>query len=238
MTTLNDTFKRELTQKDKHHLVFTSSDNESPVRTSDPYLQHLRAPDDSPLQGRVEPPSQPHHHMDYHHTSTPSTDNSFQDATTEEEEDFPTAPLDDDIWLEEPVLDRHLCIHEQSQPHYQCSYPCPYSFDLLQSASEDAPAPYYKMMDLSDISDLQYVMTTTSLLFIPTFILLELSPHELMKNCVKPNGYVNHKCMDIFVGMFINAETLLECYEHVLECYKMHKHNRNIINRPCWNIYN
>ena len=82
------------------------------------------------------------HHLDYHHTSIPGTDNSFQDATTEEQENFPRAALDDDIWLEEPVPFRHLCIYEQSQPHYQCSYPCPYSLDLLHSAPEDAPAPY------------------------------------------------------------------------------------------------
>ena len=51
--------------------------------------------------------------MVYHHT-----DDSFQDASNEEEEEggFPTAPLDDDIWLEEPVPVRHLCIHEKSQP--------------------------------------------------------------------------------------------------------------------------
>ena len=91
----------------------------------------------------------------------PSADDSFQDATAEEE-DFPTAPLDDDILLEHPIPDRHLCIHEQSQPHYQCSYPCPYTLDLPYSAPEDAHAPYYKMMDLCDISAVQDVMTTTS----------------------------------------------------------------------------
>ena len=40
-----------------------------------------------------------------------------QDATGEE--DFPTSPLDDAIWLEDPVPDRHLCIHGQSQLHFQ-----------------------------------------------------------------------------------------------------------------------
>ena len=95
--------------------------------------------------------------MDYHHTSTPSTD----DAKAEEE-NFPTAPLDDDIWLEDPVSDRDLYIHKQSQLHYQCSYPCPYSLNLPHSTPEDTPTPYYKMMDLSDISDVQDVMTTTS----------------------------------------------------------------------------
>ena len=84
--------------------MFSSSDEESTVRTN--------TPDSSPLHGRAEPPLLVQHHMDDHHTSTPGTDNSFQNATAEEE-DFPTAPLDNDIWLEDPVPDRHLCIHEQ-----------------------------------------------------------------------------------------------------------------------------
>ena len=75
---------------------------------------------------------------------------------------FPATPLDDAIWLEDQVPDRHLCIHEQSQPNYQCSYPCPYILDLPHSSPENATAPYYEMMDLSDISDVQDVMTTTS----------------------------------------------------------------------------
>ena len=108
-----------------HCLVFTSSDNESPVRTSNPCLWHYSMPYNSQLQGRAEPPLQLQHHIDYHHTSTPNMDDPFQDTTTEEEEDFPTDPLDDDIWLEDPVPDRYLCIHEQSQPHFLCSYPCP-----------------------------------------------------------------------------------------------------------------
>ena len=52
--------------------------------------------------------------MDHHHTSTPGTYDSFQDATAaaEEEEDFSTPPLDTNMWLEDPVPDRCLCIHE------------------------------------------------------------------------------------------------------------------------------
>ena len=65
-------------------------------------------------------------------------------------------------WLEDPVTDRHLFIHEQSQPHYQCSYPCPYILDLPHYTPEYASPPYYEMIDLSDILDLQDVMTTTS----------------------------------------------------------------------------
>ena len=65
-----------------------------------------------------------------------------------------TAELDDEIWLEDPVPDRCLCVHKQSQPHFLCAHPCPYRL-------EDTPAPYYKMMNISDISDFQDVMTTT-----------------------------------------------------------------------------
>ena len=82
--------------------MLRSSDKESPT------------PDRSPLHGRSEQPSLVQHHMDYHHIPTPGTDYSIQDNTAEEEEDFPTAPLDDDIWLKDPVQNRHLFIHEQS----------------------------------------------------------------------------------------------------------------------------
>ena len=45
--------------------------------------------------------------------------------------------------------------------------PYPYSLDLLHSAPEDALAPYYEMMDLSNILNLQDVMTITSYEDIP-----------------------------------------------------------------------
>ena len=46
-----------------------------------------------------------------------------------EEEDFQTVALDDEHWITEPVPDRHLCIHEHSQPHSLCPYPFPCSTD-------------------------------------------------------------------------------------------------------------
>ena len=54
------------------------------------------------------------------------------------EEHFPTVSLDDNVWMEEPVLERHLCIHENSQ-HDLCPYLCPYSLNLLHLTQEDAP---------------------------------------------------------------------------------------------------
>ena len=64
----------------------------------------------------------------------------------EEEEDIPTAPLNDDVLMEEPVPDMHLCIHENSQ-HNLYPYPCPYSMDQLHLSLDYAP----QYMDLSDI---------------------------------------------------------------------------------------
>ena len=46
-----------------------------------------------------------------------------QDYKDDAEEHFPTASLDDNVWMEEPVPERHLCIHENSQ-HDLCPYPC------------------------------------------------------------------------------------------------------------------
>ena len=59
--------------------------------------------------------------------------------------------------MEEPVPDRHLCIHEHSQ-HDLCLYPCPYSLDQLHLTPDYAP----QYMDLSDIFDLPDVITTAS----------------------------------------------------------------------------
>ena len=80
-------------------------------------------------------------------------------TSTDEEEHFPTTPLNDNVWIEEPVPDRHLCIHEHSQ-HDLCPYSCPYSLGQLHLAPEYAPTPQY--MDLSNIFNFPDVITTTS----------------------------------------------------------------------------
>ena len=80
----------------------------------------------------------------------------------DEEEDFQTVTLYDDHWTTDPIPDRHLCTHEHSQPHSLCSYPCPYSLDAVSYNSDYIPASYYEILDLSDISDFEDVMTTSS----------------------------------------------------------------------------
>ena len=54
------------------------------------------------------------------------------DDKNEEEEYFPTAPLDDELWLKEPVPEMDLCIHlapgksETNYPSWTTVYPWEY----------------------------------------------------------------------------------------------------------------
>ena len=68
----------------------------------------------------------------------------------DEEKDFQMVPLDDKHWTTEVVPDRTLCIHEHGLPHVLC----PYATFLLPS--------YADTMDLSDISDFEDIMITSS----------------------------------------------------------------------------
>ena len=72
----------------------------------------------------------------------------------EEEENFQTVSLDNEHWNTEEIPDRHLCIHEHSLPHGLCPYPCPH-LDYTTSL-------YYYTLDLSDISEFEDLMTTSS----------------------------------------------------------------------------
>ena len=74
----------------------------------------------------------------------------------EEEKDkyFQTVPLDDEYWDMEEIYDRHLCIHEHLLPQGLCPYPCPY-LDYTSSSC-------YDTLDLSDISEFEYLLTTFS----------------------------------------------------------------------------
>ena len=134
------------------------------MRPSDPCLQHSSTPNSSPVCREAEPPLPVQHHMNHQHTSAPSTDKFFKDDTTEE--NFPTAPLDDDNWSEDQIPDRHWCIHDTSQPNHLCHYSCPYAnlnfaMDLPPSPTMEATEFGYGIMDLSD-ADLKDIITTTS----------------------------------------------------------------------------
>ena len=69
-------------------------------------------------------------------------------------EDFQTVTLEDEHWNTEEIPDKHPCIHEHSLPHGLCPYPCPYA--NYQTSS------YSDTLDLSDISEFENLMTTSS----------------------------------------------------------------------------
>ena len=73
---------------------------------------------------------------------------------SEEEEDFQTVPIDDEHWTTEMVPERTFCIHENGLPNNVCQYPCPYG--------NNNTASYMDSLDLSDISDYEDYMMTTS----------------------------------------------------------------------------
>ena len=93
-------------------------------------------------------------HVNNLHPFSECTLNTYVNLEEEEEEDFQIVSLDDEYWNMEETLDRHLCIHEDSIPHELCPYPCPY-LDYTSSS-------YYDTLDLSDISEFEDLMTTSS----------------------------------------------------------------------------
>ena len=124
-----------------HHLTFEEDDDSSI--------------DSSTLHARTEHYSSAKHQMALHLTSAKE-----EEEEEDEQEHFSTTPLDDDVWMEVPDSERHLCIHEHLQPHDLCPYPCPYSLDQLHLTPEYTPTP--QCMDLSDIFNFPDVMTTAS----------------------------------------------------------------------------
>ena len=73
------------------------------------------------------------------------------------EEHFLMVSLDDNFWMEEPVPERHLCIHENSQ-HDLFPYPCPYNLNPLHLTQEDTP----QYIDLNDIFEFPDVIVSAS----------------------------------------------------------------------------
>ena len=93
-------------------------------------------------------------------TSNSPDDDKDPDSTPvysdspDEEEDFSTVPLDDEHWTSEIVPKRTFCIHENGLPNNICQHPCPYG-------SNDTVS-YMDSLDLSDISDYEDYMVTSS----------------------------------------------------------------------------
>ena len=90
-------------------------------------------------------------------TSNSSEDDQDPDSTlvySDEEEDFPTVPLDDEHWTAEIVPERTFCIHENGLPNNVCQHPYPYG--------NSGTVSYMDSLDLRDILDFEGYMMTTS----------------------------------------------------------------------------
>ena len=62
--------------------------------------------------------------------------------------------LEDEHWTSKETPERTLCFHEHGLPHELCPYPCPYMNYQMPS--------YMDSLDLSDISDYEDNMVTSS----------------------------------------------------------------------------
>ena len=116
--------------------------------------------DDIPMKKTPSPNSTlpvQYHTDTFQHSPAKCTLNMYVTLEPEEEdmeEDFQTVPINDEHWDMEEIPDRLLFIHEHPLPHGLCPYPCPYV--NYQTSS------YYDTLDLSDISEFEDIMTTTS----------------------------------------------------------------------------
>ena len=90
---------------------------------------------------------------------TPAGTQVCLEEDDEEEEGFQMIPLDDEHWTTEEIPNRTLCIHEHALPHGLCPYPSSYANYLIPS--------YADSMDLSDISNFEDIMITSSDKYIP-----------------------------------------------------------------------
>ena len=63
--------------------------------------------------------------------------------------------MDDEHWTTDMVLERTFCIHDNGLPNNLCQYSCPYG-------NNNDSVSYMDSLDLSDISDYEDYMLTTS----------------------------------------------------------------------------
>ena len=166
MTTLNNAFKWQLTLEDMGYDSGSESLSVATPLCREPWPFHVLTQENFSF-GPATPRAHPSpgylqtvcHQLTYKEDNESPPDHSPGDdilahwlpSIGEEEDDdigehFLTVSLDDDVWMEEPVPERHLCIHENSQ-HYLCPYLCPYSLNPLYLTQEEAP----QYIDLSDI---------------------------------------------------------------------------------------
>ena len=174
MTTLNAAFEWKLALEDEGYESSSETVNMLTLLRKMPKIHHVSSIEHAlfylnpvmPHSTFQTPPRLVHRQLMF----SPSEDNDASEDTSpapratpthtqvyleeDEEEYFQMVPLDDKHWTMGEVPDRTLCIHKHALPHGLCPYPCPYANYLLPS--------YVDTMDLSDISNFEDIMITSS----------------------------------------------------------------------------
>ena len=175
MTTLNAAFEWKLAQEDEGYESSSETINmPTPLRKM-PRIHHIFSINHAsfdpnpvtPCSMFCTPPRPVHRRLTFSLSDDSDTSEDTPPAPRampteaqvylegeDEEEDFQMVPLDDKHCTTEEVPDRTLCIHKHTLPHRLCPYPCPYANYLLPS--------YASSLDLSDISDFEDIMITSS----------------------------------------------------------------------------
>ena len=133
-----------------HHMSSMEHASFNPVHTTPHSIATIT------YHSSSQTPTRPVHHC-LSFTSDSSEDAQDPDSTpvySDEEEDFPMVPLDDEHWTAEIVPERMFCIHENGLPNTVCQHPCHYGNNDTVS--------YMDSLDLSDISYYKDYMMTTS----------------------------------------------------------------------------
>ena len=179
---LNAAFTQQLSLADEGYESGSNNDLLTPLWKT-PHIHHVSSmehtsfnpahtmpccPADTPhYYTQPASPRPVHHHLMFLSDSSESdqdpdsSSDSDQDSDTspdnssDEEEDFQMVPIDDEHWTTEMVPERMFCIHENGLPNNVCQYPCPYG-------NNNDTVSYMDSLELSDISDYEDYMMTTS----------------------------------------------------------------------------
>ena len=133
-----------------HHISSMEHASFNPVSTT-PCNTVTITPHDTPQT----PPRPVHRHLSFSSDNDQDPDSTpVYSNSSDDEEDFQMVPLDADHWTSKETHKRTFCIQEQGLPHNLCQYSCPYG-------SNNTPS-YMDSLDLSDISDYEDYMVTSS----------------------------------------------------------------------------
>ena len=161
---LNAAFDQQLSLTDEGYESGSGTiDLPTPLRKT-PCIHHVSSMehpsfDPAPVTPCTTPqtPPRPVHRCLFFSTAdsyTPESTPQCSESSKDKEEDFQMVPLDNEHWTSKETPERTLCIHKHGLPHGLCPYPCPYANYQLSS--------YLDSLDLSEISDYEDYMVTSS----------------------------------------------------------------------------